>query len=480
MRILSWLLIAGTVLAVSCKKNSGDDNGGDNNNNPPAATQEQLLMDSVYLFTKEVYLWNTVLPTYDQFNPRQYTASTKLESAQKVMNAVRKLQPLDRFSFVTTTEESGGLQTGDETDWGFFLHGAYISETQVAWFVTYVYDQSSAGVAGVKRGWIIYKINGTILDDSDASINLLNEVFFGTTTSANFEFITADGSTKKATLSKTSFTANAVLHKSVIDAGGKKVGYLVFNQFFGAPARQELKQAFSYFEGQGITELVVDLRYNPGGSVQTQDTLADLIAPTAANGKTMYRYVFNQNLQNGNFPLLSTKPGFKNVSFSQNDNKQVFNKAGNLNLSRVFVIGTNGTASASELLINNLRPYMDVKLIGDTTYGKPVGFFPIDIFDFAIYPISFKTVNSAGNADYYTGFAPDKVMYDGFDKDWGDESEACLAEALKYITTGNFSQRPTSQGGRANKAALESQERLQPIHRSFTDRKFNGMFVEKK
>ena len=73
---------------------------------------------------------------------------------------------------------------------------------------------------------------------------------------------------------------------------------------------------------------------------------------------------------------------------------------------------------------------MDVKLIGDTTYGKPVGFFPIDIFDFAIYPISFKTVNSAGNADYYTGFAPDKVMFDGFDKDWGDETEACLAEGI--------------------------------------------------
>lgn len=480
MKTLSWFLIACTVLAVSCKKSSGgNDNGGDNNNNPPAATQEQLFMDSVYLFTKEVYLWNTVLPTYEQFNPRQYTGATQLESGQKVMNAVKKLQPLDRFSFVTTKEQSGGLQTGDETDWGFFLHGAYINATDVAWFVTYVYDQSSAGTAGVKRGWIINKINGTKLDASDASINLLNDVFFGTTSSATFEFLKPDNTTKTVNLSKTTFTANAVLHKSVITAGTKKVGYLVFNQFFGAPARQELKQAFDFFEGQGIDELVVDLRYNPGGSVQTQDTLADLIAPKAADGQTMYRYFFNQNLQNGNFPLLSTKPGFKNVSFSQSNNTQVFEKAGNLNLTRVFVIGTNGTASASELLINNLRPYMDVKLLGDTTYGKPVGFFPIDIFDFSIYPISFKTVNSAGNADYYTGFVPDKLTVDGFNKDWGDVTEPSLAAALKYITTGAFT-RVNLLEENATREAIQKQEKLQSIHRSFTDKKFNGMFVEKQ
>ena len=106
-----------------------------------------------------------------------------------------------------------------------------------------------------------------------------------------------------------------------------------------------------------------------------------------------------------------------------------------LNLNRVFFIVTNGTASASELLINNLKPYMDVKLIGDTTYGKPVGFFPVDIYNYSIYPISFKTVNSAGNADYYNGFAPDKIAPDGVSKNWGDITEPSLASALKYIST---------------------------------------------
>ncbi|MEJ7683158.1 MAG: S41 family peptidase [Segetibacter sp.] len=177
-------------------------------------------------------------------------------------------------------------------------------------------------------------------------------------------------------LSKTSFISNSVLYNSVIDAGGKKVGYFVFKQFFGAPSRAELNTVFSNFKSQGIDELIVDLRYNPGGSTATQDALADLIAPASANNQTMYKYVYNQSLQQGDFPLLKHKAGYENESFSEANNTQNFENTGGLNLSRVFfIVSGSSTASASELLINNLKPYMDVKLIGDTTYGKPVGFF---------------------------------------------------------------------------------------------------------
>ena len=94
-----------------------------------------------------------------------------------------------------------------------------------------------------------------------------------------------------------------------MDAGGKKVGYLVFNQFFGQPSRNELAQAFTYFQGQGIDELVVDLRYNPGGSVETEDTLSNLIAPASANNQTMYQYVFNNTLQTNQHQLIRKKLG---------------------------------------------------------------------------------------------------------------------------------------------------------------------------
>lgn len=450
---------------------------------PPTATasQSDLLKDSLYLYTKEIYLWQEVIPAYDVFNPRQYTGATDLEAASAEMRGIRALQPLDRFSFVTTKDASTALQTGAAVDYGFFIKSAYVDKVEpydsVRWFVEYVFDQSTAGKSGVNRGWYINKINNTELSYSQASIDLLNKVFFGTTTNATFEFIKPDGNTASLDLSKTSFTSNSVLHKSVINAGSKKVGYFVFKQFFGAPSITELNTVFADFKTQGINELIVDLRYNPGGSTATQDALANLIAPASANGQVMYKYVFNSNLQQGKFPLLQKKAGYSSTSFKEENNTQKYSNTGSLNLSRVFLIVGHGTASASELLINNLKPYMDVKLIGDTTYGKPVGFFPVDIFNYSIYPISFKTVNSAGNADYYKGFAPDKTAPDGVNKNWGDATEPSLASALKYINTGGFRSAAGNEQQYRNLYQLEQQ--LEPLNREIEKNNFIGMFKEK-
>ncbi len=476
MKQVCCLLLASCVLVLSCRKKDSSSSSSGNNNTP---TEEDLLKDSVYLYTKEVYLWQDVIPSYDQFNPRQYTGSTELESAQNVMNGIRKLQPLDRFSFVTTEAESNGLQTGQDVDFGFFIKAASIDQVEpldsIYWYVTYVYDQSTAGQAGVQRGWYISKINGTAIGYDQPSVDILNNIFFGTPTSASFEFTKPDGTTANTSLSKTSFTANSVLYKNVIDDGGKKVGYMVFNQFFGQPSRDELAQTFTYFQNQNIDELVVDLRYNPGGSVETEDTLSNLIAPIAANSQTMYQYIFNPTLQNNQHQLIRKKLGYGNI-FTTAANTVTFEKAGTLNLSRVFFIVTNGTASASELLINNLRPYMDVKLIGDTTYGKPVGFFPIPIFSYDIYPISFKTVNSAGNADYYSGFAPDKLEPDGVNRSWGDVNEPSLAAALQYISTGSFGR----FGAESLNLQWKSTQEAKGINHALNENKFSGMFIEKK
>lgn len=468
------------LFIASCKKditNTPSTAGSDS----ASVSQTDLLKDSVYLYSKEIYLWHDVLPSYAAFNPRQYTGSDDLKSASAVMNAIRKLQPLDRFSFVTTKETSAGLQTGASVDYGFFIKAASVDKADpidsVHWFVNYVFNKSTAGAAGVTRGWYINSINNTPVTYSQSSIDLLNEVFFGNTTSASFEFVKPDGTTTTASLSKTSFISNSVLYDTVLNTGGKKVGYFVYKQFFGVPSRTELNTVFNTFKAQGINELIVDLRYNPGGSTATQDALADLIAPASANNQTMYKYIYNQSLQQGDFPLLKHKAGYQNESFAEAGNTQDFQNTGGLNLSRVFFIVTHGTASASELLINNLKPYMDVKLIGDTTYGKPVGFFPVDIFNYSIYPISFKTVNSAGNADYYTGFAPDKLSPDGVSKNWGDITEPSLASALKYISTGSF--RATLQSGQLYKSQMEMQKQLEPANRVLENNHFNGMFIEK-
>jgi carboxyl-terminal processing protease len=469
------VFVAGCVFMISCRKKDSVSTP----DNTTTATEEQLLMDSVYLYTKEVYLWQDVIPSYSQFNPRQYKGSSELVSGQNVLDAIRKLQPLDRFSFVTTSDVSDGLETGEDKDFGFFIKAASVDKVDpvdsVYWFVTYAYNQSSAGQAGVQRGWHINKINGTTISYDQTSVDLLNNIFFGSASSASFEFEKPDGSGVTTTLNKTSFTANSVLYKTVLSSGGKKVGYLVFNQFFGQPSRDDLAQAFSYLQGQGINDLVVDLRYNPGGSVETEDTLSNFIAPQSANNQTMYQYIFNPTLQNNQHQLIRTKLGYGNI-FSPSANTIKFEKAGSLNLPRVFFIVTGNTASASELLINNLKPYMDVKLIGDTTYGKPVGFFPIPVFNYDIYPISFKTVNSAGNADYYSGFAPDKLAGDGVNRNWGDVSDPSLAEALQYISTGSFARISAQSLDLQRQAMMQTK----PFNRAVNKNKFLGMFIERK
>ena len=128
-----------------------------------------------------------------------------------------------------------------------------------------------------------------------------------------------------------------------------------------------------------------------------------------------------------------------NERYSKYNTQTFWNKAGNINLSRIVFIVTPATASASELLINNLKPVLNVKLIGEkNTFGKPVGFFPIPVFEYNIYPVSFKTINSAGAADYFSGIPVDKNSVDDLSRDFGDINEASLKEALFYLSTGSF------------------------------------------
>jgi hypothetical protein len=120
---------------------------------------------------------------------------------------------------------------------------------------------------------------------------------------------------------------------------------------------------------------------------------------------------------------------------------------------------------------------MTVKIVGDTTYGKPVGFFPIDIASkYSIYPISFRTINSAGNADYYSGFVPDQLTPDGLNKDWGDVTEPSLAAVLKYLNTGSF--RISATDNKLTELQRGAQQILKPSQQELESGKFIGMFKE--
>ncbi len=451
---------------------------------PPPANGDQVALtaDSVYLYSKEIYYWNDSLPDYKTFNPRQYSGADELSTAKSVITRIRGYARYDsthEYSFATSYEAGQEMKSGDETDYGFFVKAGFNYATRTypspsgfkGWYVTYVYPGSDAGLVGVKRGWKINKLNGTTLNYDQPSVDLLNRVLVNEVNSgksADFEFIKPDGSTQINTFQVKKYTANPILYQDVINTpGGGKVGYAVYNHFFKITGT-EIDDLFNYFQNNQVNDLILDLRYNLGGLTATQEVLANYIAPPSANGGVMYTFEYNQQLQNNNYPLLKKKFGWPDNFFSKEKNTVKFAKRGSLNLSRVFIIVSDNTASSAELLINNLKPVMNVQLIGDkNTKGKPVGFFGISLFDkVTFYTVSFRTYNRSNQGDYYTGFKPDQPMYDGVDKSWGDQTEDCLYAALYYINNGSYPPRSVSTLPRSVYPELQLAPR---------DRNFPGM-----
>ena len=236
----------------------------------------------------------------------------------------------------------------------------------------------------------------------------------------------------------------------------KKIGYFAFNSFLGDTTEiyNEFSRIFNRFALNGVNDVIVDLRYNGGGYVTVQEKLANWLVPSSANGQLMMKQQFNDK-------------------YTQYNADDTFGKLGGLNLSRIFFIVSNSTASASELLINNLRPYMDVQLIGPgKTYGKPVGFFPIPVGDWYIFPVSFRTTNKNGEGDYFNGIAVNSQVADGLDKDWGNVEENCLKTAVGFITTGSF--RSQAAGTRGTVSSFQEDPAVKKSNSILDEPSFKG------
>ena len=445
-----------TAILSACHKHK-DDN---------STSRFDLTKDSIFLYAKEAYYWSDGLPDYATFNPRGYTGSTELDAVQQEVNKISQYkinpatnQPYEystsspgsaKYSFIDNGQTSTSLG-GTKADYGF----AITARTATDFRVRYVYPGSPAGTAAMHRGDQIVTVNTrsnldvTVTADYNFLVNALG------TSPLSMTLKRADNTTYNVTLTSVAYTVNPVLLYKVIDQGnGKKVGYIVFNTFTSPTnATPKLDEAFSNFTAAGVTDLVVDLRYNGGGYVSTSEYLANLIVPAAKTGSTMYSSYFNTTLQTGKEVLLrnqfardanNTLYNYGQIDYSVTGNTVNFAKKGSLNVGRVFFIVTGSTASASELAINNLRTQMDVKLIGRTSYGKPVGFFAINISNYQLYIPEFEAKNSAGQGGYYTGMAPGSTDYPGISdaddltKDFGDPTEGLLAHALNYVKTGTY------------------------------------------
>ena len=424
-RLLPVIIFAVSLLAA-CKKTQDVISTTTPTPTPVAVTTDpEKIKDSTLLYSKDVYLWYNQVPS--TFDARSYADPVA------IMTAIRQysIEPgfsaaVDRWSFAMKKTDwdnlSGGLGTtfgATSATTGDFGMGVFFN-AEGDLRVKSVERASPSGLAGIRRGWRITKFNGSTNVTTSNSTAIVDAVYNSTQTS--FTFIKPDGNSVDITLTAAHYQEHPVYLDTVYTVNSKKTGYFVFNSFLGDTTEiySEFNRVFSKFASQNVSDVIIDLRYNGGGYVSVQEKLADYLASSSANNNLMMKQQYND----------------KNSAYNSTT---YFKKLGSLNLSRIFFIVTSGTASASELLVNNLKPYMDVKLIGPTnTHGKPVGFFPIPVGDWYIFPVSFRSTNASGNGNYFSGFTPDSKVNDGVTKDWGDITESCLASAIKYINSGAF------------------------------------------
>lgn len=422
MRFLkSYLLsgaIAGSLALVSCQKEVRDTETAVTQPVTDSVTTSEAdrIKDTVLAYSKDIYLWYQQIP--ENFNARQYG------DPDEIMTAIRQFsiepgfnEPVDKWSFAVKQQEWDKVSSGNAQDFGLNIFFRNASDLRVK----HVEEASPAGQAGIRRGWRITKINGNSSINTDNIDFVVDNVFNSNSTVFTFE--KPDNTTVDITLEAGAYQENPIVLDSIYNIDNKKIGYFSFNSFLGDTSAMynAFDRIFTNFAAQQVNDVIVDLRYNGGGYVSVQQKLANYLAPTAANGQLMMKQEFNDKYAD---------------DYNSSSN---FRKLGSLNLSRLFFIVSKNSASASELLINNLKPFLDVQLIGPSkTYGKPVGFFPIPVSDWYILPVSFRTTNNKGEGNYFGGMALNSQVADGLDKDWGDVNESSLASAIRYITIGNF------------------------------------------
>lgn len=386
------LIIAYSVLFLSCK----DDNK--NKNNHIESVNKEILE-----MMTEVYLWNNEMPT--NVDPGDY--STPYE----FMEALRYTQ-FDRWSTVLTEEEfSQYFEEGEMVGHGFMAGRDGSNNIRIA----FVYPGTESAEKGVKRGWIISKVNNKDLTDTNFG-SLFGENVAGITN--NITFIDENGQPVALSLTKEIIELHPVIYHDILEQGSDKIGYIVFQDFIDA-ANSEINAAFTEFVNEDINELVIDLRYNGGGSSDVALNLAGWLIGKDFGGQPFLNYKHNN--------LLSS---FLDTVY------MVPSNTNGLSLDRIFFISTENTASASELMIKGVEPFVESITAGSSTHGKPVGMYAIPIQDYVTLPVAFRYLNKDLEGDFYNGIPAAIPAEDDITRNFGDPEEASLKAILDYIDTG--------------------------------------------
>jgi C-terminal peptidase prc len=356
----------------------------------------------------DIYFWYREIPN---LNPVSF------DSPEAYLEAIR-FRPIDTtYSYITDRASNAAFFSDSQ----FIGIGLSTSISGSEMRVLQVFPDSPAEDARLARGHVIVQINGRSVADLIATGEI--DGAFGPSeigVQTSIVFRDQQGARTEVTVTKRLVTIPTVSLTRVYDVGGRKIGYVFFRNFV-QPSVAALDTAFNTLVEAGVTELVLDLRYNGGGLINVAQHLASLIGGLRTDGQPMAEYFHND------------KNAFRNrtIRFESKPNA--------LRLDRLVVITTRSSASASELVINSLRPFMPVLIVGDRTYGKPVGQYQYEFCDKVLAPVSFTLRNAQGQGDFFDGFAPDCAAADDAAHQLGDTLEASLREALTLIHTGSCS-----------------------------------------
>jgi carboxyl-terminal processing protease len=373
---------------------------------PQACTQSKR-NNAIYEDMKDRYFWYKHIPS--NVNVNAY------DDPRDLLDALL-YHERDRWSFLLTAEQGDDFAEGTGTDYGINL---LVDQNAIR--VSFVHPLSNAKKLGLARGDTLIAINGKSVprgagvDEEDLD-RAYRELYSDKTAELT---LLGKGSAPDRTLTVSMVTleSTAVTQSSVINAAFGKVGYLLYTEFTPR-SEKALETAFAKFKKANVSELVLDLRYNGGGSVDTSRLLASYIGGRLTDNKVYTQLLYNDKHDDWN------------------REHRFYHPSSSLGLNRVMVLTSDNTASASEWVINGLKPFIDVVLVGGDTHGKPVGMNPVSLCDVVLIAINFEGVNANGDGRFYNGIPANCAADDDLDHSLGDTREAMLDAALAYLQTG--------------------------------------------
>lgn len=441
LRLALLLALPGASLLTSCTKST--DVAPSSVTTPGSATSTtsavtDLDVNNWILSNMQTYYyWNDKLPA----NPDKSKKPAAFFESLLYDRANTSNKERDRFSWIQESADQLKASLNGEAKTDGLEYKLYIrpnTTNEVIGKVLYVQKGSPAAKAGLMRGDVFYQINGQTLTTDNYSAQLVPDTKTYTLAKIDGTNIVNTNDTRSTTAIV--YQANPVYMDSVYSVRGKTIGYFVYNQFVTGPTGpndhtydNQVDAVFARFKAKGVTDLVLDFRYNPGGYVTSAQNLASLVGKGIDASKVFYKKEYNKTLT----PELVKSYGqdWFNGYFIQ--------KASNIgsNLQNLIVLTTSGTASASELVINGLKPFMPVTTIGTTSYGKNVGSITISDdsgkIKWGMQPIVTKSFNALGQSDYSTGFVPTLEVKEYTNVAWkqlGDVNESLLNAAIARIT----------------------------------------------